>query len=351
MRIEEGIYLDFQDVLIKPKRSTLKSRSEVSLIRKFKFKWSSIQREFVPIIAANMSTTGTVNISKVMSEQKMITCMHKFITDDDVKEMQNWESKNPGYLKYVALTTGTLEQHYQRLQELLRQLPQIDMICLDIANGYGEHFVDFVRRVRLDYPNNIIIAGNVATPEMTEALILAGADIAKIGLGPGSACITRKVTGVGVPQLSAASTCADAAHGLDGMVISDGGCNVVGDISKALCCGADFVMLGGMLAGHDESGGEIVYKDNKPYIQFYGMSSKKANDDFAGGLANYRSSEGRELLIPYKGPLINTLLDIQGGLRSTCTYIGAKTIKQMPKCATFIRVNNQLNKSLEKYET
>lgn len=350
MRIEDSIYLDFSDVLLKPKRTTLSSRSDVSLIRKFKFKWSPKEVELIPICAANMDTIGTVENSKILASQKMLTCMHKFISDSDVAEMKRWEVFNPGYLGYIALTSGSTKESYNRLKTLLDELPQVNFICLDVANGHMESFIRFVESVRKDYPEHIIITGNASVPEVAEELILKGADIVKAGTGGGSGCLTRAVTGVGVPQLSMVFETADFVHSLDGHLMSDGACKEVGDISKALCAGADFVMLGGMFSAYGDIS-STVKKDGKLYKEFYGMSSKRANEQYGTKVSDLKASEGRELLVPYKGPLIHRLEEIQGGLRSTCTYIGAKTIKQMPKCATFIRVNNQLNKSLEKYET
>ena len=221
----------------------------------------------------------------------------------------------------------------------------ISKVCIDVANGYSTRFLDFVKRFRDSYPAVSIMAGNVVTGDVTEQLILSGVDIVKVGIGPGSVCTTRKMTGIGYPQLSAVIECADAAHGLDGLICSDGGCVDPGDVAKAFAGGADFVMLGGMLAGHDECGGKII--NNK--MEFYGMSSKAAQDKHAGGVASYRASEGKKVLIPYKGPVAGTMQEILGGLRSTCTYVGAKSLKQLSKRTTFVMVSNQRNLSLEQY--
>ena len=212
-----------------------------------------------------------------------------------------------------------------------------------MANGYSEHFVEFVKKTREQYPDKVIIAGNVVTGEMVEELLLSGADLVKVGIGPGSVCTTRVKTGVGYPQLSAIIECADAAHGLGGQIISDGGCTSPGDVAKAFGAGADFVMLGGMLAGHDESGGEIIQKDGKVFKQFYGMSSSTAMEKHVGGVAEYRASEGKTVEVPYRGEVENTLQDILGGLRSTCTYVGAQRLKELTKRTTFIRVSEQEN--------
>jgi GMP reductase len=262
------------------------------------------------------------------------------------------------------MSIGTSAADYDKfVQVYARVNDNLKYLCIDVANGYSEAFVSHVRNIRKIYPHIVIIAGNVVTREMTEELILAGADIVKVGIGPGSVCTTRIQTGVGYPQVSAIIECADAAHGLGGHVIADGGCTTPGDVAKAFAAGADFVMLGGMLAGHDEGGGEIVnrwYKkdytgaDGKPivevkqFVQFYGMSSKSANDKHFGGLKDYRSSEGRTVLVPYRGPAAATVQEILGGVRSTCTYVGANTIKQLPKCATFIRCTQTHNSVYEK---
>ncbi|HEX9827508.1 MAG TPA: GMP reductase, partial [Flavobacteriaceae bacterium] len=222
--------------------------------------------------------------------------------------------------------------------------PHLKFICIDVANGYSEHFVEFVKQTRDQYPDKVIIAGNVVTGEMVEELLLSGADIVKVGIGPGSVCTTRVKTGVGYPQLSAIIECADAAHGLGGQIISDGGCTIPGDVAKAFGAGADFVMLGGMLAGHDESGGELIERDGKPYKKFYGMSSQTAMEKHVGGVAEYRASEGKTVEVPYKGDVETTVQDILGGLRSTCTYVGAQRLKELTKRTTFIRVAEQENK-------
>ncbi|MEM6699210.1 MAG: GMP reductase, partial [Bacteroidota bacterium] len=245
---------------------------------------------------------------------------------------------------HLALSTGTGNSDRGKMNQLLSQFPQIRFICIDVANGYSEHFVDFVKKTRETHPEKIIIAGNVVTGEMVEELLLAGADIIKVGIGPGSVCTTRVKTGVGYPQLSAIIECADAAHGLGGQIISDGGCTIPGDVAKAFGGGADFVMLGGMFAGHDESGGQLVEREGKQYKLFYGMSSQTAMNKYAGGVANYRASEGKTVEVPYRGAVEATILDILGGVRSSCTYVGAKKLKELTKRTTFIRVQEQHNR-------
>lgn len=340
MRIESDLKLGFKDVMIRPKRSTLKSRSEVSLERTFEFlhgnRWTGI-----PIMAANMDTVGTFEMAKALAEHHLFTTIHKHYELEDWQKFINLIS--PGMLDYIAVSTGTGQSDADRLSELLAALPQIRFVCIDVANGYSEHFVSFVKRTRDRFPDKVIIAGNVVTGEMVEELLLAGADIVKVGIGPGSVCTTRVKTGVGYPQLSAIIECADAAHGLGGQIIGDGGCKIPGDIAKAFGGGADFVMLGGMLAGHDESGGELIEKNGKELKLFYGMSSKTAMTKYAGGVADYRASEGKTVEIPYKGEVSHTVKDILGSLRSTCTYVGASRLKELTKRTTFIRVQEQHN--------
>jgi len=342
MRIESDLKLGFKDVMIRPKRSTLKSRSLVSLNREFRFLHSDTIWKGVPIIAANMDTVGTFDMAKALFKKKLFTTIHKHysITDWNV-----FSSNAPqGIENHIAISTGTGKKDAEKLASIVSFNPQYKYICIDVANGYSEHFVGFVKQTREDYPDKVIIAGNVVTGEMVEELLLSGADIVKVGIGPGSVCTTRIKTGVGYPQLSAIIECADAAHGLGGQIISDGGCIIPGDIAKAFGAGADFVMLGGMLAGHEESGGEVIERNGKPYRKFYGMSSSTAMEKHVGGVADYRASEGKTVEVPYRGEVENTLQDILGGLRSACTYVGAPRLKELTKRTTFIRVAEQENK-------
>ena len=335
MRIADEVKLDYCDVLIRPKRSELKSRKDVDLNRTFTFKngkkWTGI-----PIAASNMDTIGTVEMGKVLSEFGMLTCLSKHIDGIDADKHEK---------ETMSLSFGMGEKKNGRTTTIPRSgCQEHPFFCLDVANGYTQRFIDFVKEVRSEWPEKILIAGNIVTAEMTEALLLAGADIIKIGIGPGSVCTTRKISGIGYPQLSAVIECADAAHGLGGFIMADGGCQFPGDISKAFGAGADFVMLGGLLAGHDECAGEVTTEESgESYKVFYGMSSDTAMKKHSGGVATYRASEGKTVKVPYLGPVSETIKQILGGLRSACTYTGARTIKQLPKCTTFVRVNRQLN--------
>ena len=386
MRIEEDLKLDYSDVLLRPKRSTLGSRKEVDLKRGFTFRnyrpyvptdvlpdgYPVVQEQYrhwrgIPIMAANMDGVGTFEMADVLALQGIMTCLVKTYSVNDLVNYFDVDDKShdPARTEYVAMSIGITDKDHDKFRKVYEQAgSKLKYVCIDVANGYSNRFRDFVSNFRLLYPNIVIIAGNVVTGEMTEELILAGADIVKVGIGPGSVCTTRIKTGVGYPQLSAVIECADAAHGLGGHIIADGGCTCPGDVAKAFAGGADFVMLGGMLAGHDEGGGEVITKyyetgeqwfdkknetynpvvEQKQYVQFYGMSSEAANKKHFGGLKEYRSSEGREVLVPYKGKVTATIQDVLGGLRSACTYAGAQRLKHLMRCTTFVRTNSQFNK-------
>jgi len=345
MRIENDIKLGFKNVMIRPKRSTLKSRVEVSLLRKFKFRHTGKEWQGVPVMAANMDTVGTFEMALALAQHKAFTAVHKHYS---IGQWKNFiETAPPDIAQHIAVSTGSGKADAEKLKAIMEQCPSLQFICIDVANGYSEHFVEYVKSTRAAFPDKIILAGNVVTGEMVEELLLAGADMIKVGIGPGSVCTTRVKTGVGYPQLSAIIECADAAHGLGGHIISDGGCRVPGDVAKAFGGGADFVMLGGMLAGHDESGGELVEKDGVKYKKFYGMSSETAMNKYAGGVAEYRASEGKTVTIRYRGPVNNTMQDLLGGVRSTCTYVGAQSLKELTKRTTFVRVEEQHNQWFE----
>jgi len=374
MRIEEDVKLDYKDVLIRPKRSTLGSRKEVDLERGYTFR--NYEPDFpdnvehrhwrgVPIMASNMDGVGTFAMADKLAEGGLFTCLVKTYSVEELVDYFNtdmYERTN-----YVAMSIGITDYDMGKFMRVHAGVDgNLKYVCIDVANGYSERFADFVRKFRNQYPHMVIIAGNVVTGEMTEELILAGADIVKVGIGPGSVCTTRIQTGVGYPQLSAVMECADAAHGLGGHIIADGGCTCPGDIAKAFAGGADFVMLGGMLAGHDEGGGEVITKiyetnevtrtddgfyesvyEEKKFVQFYGMSSKSANEKHFGGLKEYRSSEGRTVLVPYRGAVASSIQDLLGGVRSTCTYAGAVRLKHLSKCTTFVRCTQTHNSVYE----
>lgn len=341
MRIESDLKLGFKDVLIRPKRSTLKSRSQVEVTRQYTFKHSTCQWSGVPIIAANMDTVGTFGLAKALAAHQMVTAVHKHYS---IAQWQAFLSEIPAdYQHYLMVSTGTSENDFANTRKIMALSDKLQFICIDVANGYSEHFVEFVAKIRDEFPDKTIVAGNVVTGEMAEELIISGADIIKVGIGPGSVCTTRVKTGVGYPQLSAIIECADAAHGLSGHIIADGGCTCPGDVAKAFGGGADFVMPGGMLAAHNECGGKVVEHDGKQFMRFYGMSSQAAMTKHSGGVADYRAAEGKIVELPLRGSVEHTVQDILGGVRSACTYVGASRLKELSKRTTFVRVLEQEN--------
>ena len=348
MRLDNEVKLDYKDVLLKPKRSTLSSRRDVEMTRSFTFRNSGETYECCPIIASNMDGVGTFSMAKVIQEYKMLTTITKTTTIEQWRKAVGEGIK----LKYLSVCTGTGKlwddnaEDYTTMQEVLKSFPDVKFITVDVANGYHTNFSDFVGAVREEYPDKTIIAGNVVTAEMTEELIIQGADVVKVGIGPGSVCTTRTMAGVGVPQFSAVVECADAANGVGGHIVADGGCNMPGDIAKAFGGGAHFVMLGGMLAGHNES--EVQSKDGKR--EFYGMSSDRAREVHGKRKDGYRGNEGRAVILPDRGAVKETIEDILGGVRSSCTYIGARRLKDIPKCASFVRCNQSLNTVFETYD-
>jgi len=349
-RIEYEPKLDFRDVLLRPKRSMLRSRADVVLVREFHFDKSNRHYEGIPIIASNMDTVGTFDMAIELAKSQLFTTIHKHYAVEEWLAFAERVRRDPKVMKNIAVSAGTSDSDKEKLRAICNSISEVEYICLDVANGYSEHFVDFIRQVREEFPSHTIMAGNVVTGEMVEQLIISGADIVKVGIGPGSVCTTRKKTGVGYPQLSAVLECADAAHGLKGHVISDGGCSNPGDVAKAFGAGADFVMVGGLLAGHDQSGGEVIEREGRKYKLFYGMSSDTAMKKHHGSVAEYRASEGKTITIPYRGDVNLTVQDLLGGLRSACTYTGAPHLKELSKRATFIRVNQQANEMYTPFE-
>ena len=325
MRLEEDIKLDYSDVLIRPKRSTLTSRYDVDMTRTYKFVHSEKEWTGIPIMAANMDTVGTPDMHGVLSEYDMITCPARHYLKNDITAFRG---------KNICMMGGIDD-----VTTIITHNLKWDFIGIDVANGYTISVIDAVKSLRHHVPDAVIVVGNVVTADMTQELILAGADIIKVGVGPGSVCTTRLKTGIGYPQLSAVMECADAAHGLNGHIIADGGCTNSGDIVKAFAAGADFVMIGGILAGHDECDGVI----KNGMMEFYGMASESAMSRHNVPHREYRGVEGKTVSVPHKGPVKNTLIDILSGIRSACTYVGAKRLKSLSKCATFVRVNNTHN--------
>jgi len=342
MRIISDTKLDFSDVLFVPKRSTLKSRADVELQKLYSFRNSPTGLVGIPIVAANMDGVGTFEMAATLHQHNCLTALSKhYSAEEYIKFYSAGLDLTLHTIYSMGITTTDLEKYYKVKENV--DANKLQIVCIDVANGYNESFIDFCKKFRDKNPDKTLIAGNVVTPEVTEALILAGVDIVKVGIGSGAQCLTRVQTGVGYPQLSAVIECADAAHGLGGHIMSDGGCVNAGDVAKAFGGGADFVMLGSMFAGHSEGNSKI---SDSGEVEFYGMSSESARAKHNDG-EDYRSSEGRTTMIPFKGSVHKTIQDILGGVRSACSYVGAASLKQLPKCTTFIRVNNTHNRSYE----
>lgn len=367
MRIITDPKLDFSDVLIVPNYSTVSSRKDVTVTRDIQFKHTGARwGNSVPIIVANMDTVGTIEMANALDQHRVSVALHKHYSVEELVEFFGRQELDATPVFYsLGITQKDLEKH-AAVEKLMLQRYGLDQtvsvlrfVCIDVANGYTEDFKNFVARFRDANMHTIIMAGNVVTPDIVHDLVLAGADIVKIGIGSGSVCTTRKVTGVGYPQLSAIIECADAAHHLDAHICSDGGVTQYGDFGKAYGAGADFVMAGGMFAGHYECEGQIVtsyglemsrdeINDEEMAIDelsmvYYGMSSTTAQEKHNGGVAGYRASEGKTVTVPYRGHVANTMQQILGGIRSTCTYVGAREVEELRRRVRFIRVNRTHN--------
>lgn len=368
MKILGSTKLDFDDVLIRPKSSETASRSAVELLRHFdRFPNSTRSLSCVPIFAANMDTTGTFAMADALMQRNWMTCLHKHYS---IEELINYytldNSVDVPYpsrlIDCVWYSLGITDADINKLRSFLTFTNFSPNLCVDVANGYTDYFIEKLAEIRSVSQESIIMAGNVATHEMVDRVIRQGkADIVKLGIGPGSVCTTRLVTGVGYPQLSAVMESADTAHGSQhGYVCADGGCKTSGDICKAFGANADFVMLGGIFAGADECNGEWEYEwtgmncqlfnpfnpegdPPKTRLKYYGMSSYEAQDKYSGGPQDHRGSEGKAVYVDHKGPAEGLCKQIEGGIRSCCAYIGAKHIKDMGKCTTFVQVSRTHN--------
>lgn len=378
-QIIEEVQLDYCDVMIKPKRSTLNSRSEPNVYRDYKFRWTNRIINGNGLMVANMATTGTFEMAKVMQKNKMFCCLQKHYTYEELKTFLEDNFNNPESHNndYIFVSTGIKAGDYEKICKVI-DLGLCKNLCIDVANGYIPNLLSFVKKIREQYPSLAIMVGNVVTGDMVQDLILAGADVVKCGIGPGANCTTRKQTGCGRPQLSAVIECAEAAHAVDGLICADGGVTCTGDICKAYGAGADFVMVGSLVAGTDEAEGDVIekmyrtneyefyeedcctltkpstrewteYHPDKPIYEIkqfklaYGMSSKFAQDKHWCGMAKYRTSEGIVTLKEYVGPAQEIIDSYLGGLRSCMTYISAKRLKDIPKCCTFYKTNRILN--------
>lgn len=335
--------LDFDDVLIVPQRSTLTSRSDINLERTFKFYHSPRTWSGIPIVCSNMSFSS-FEMAKELSKFKIITCLHKY---HKIEQLIEYFNKFPENIDYTFISIGYKKSDLNYLLEFKNKTSMQPNICIDVPNGHMDVFCKYCKRVRDNFPESIILAGNVTNTSSTqELLIYGGVDIIKVGIGGGSACTTRFITGCGLPQLSCCLENAYSAHGLSngskklGLICSDGGHRTPGDVCKALCAGADFVMLGGYFAGADTCDGEWEYENNiKTKFSYYGMSTHHSQEIYEENIKEYRASEGTKITVPYKGSIKNIIQELLGGIRSCCCYIGAKFIKDMSKCSQFCKTN------------
>ena len=366
MQIINETQLDFSDVLIKPRRSSIDSRSKVDITREYKFKWCPYVIKGTGIMQANMGTIGNFEVSRKMLDKGLFACLHKHHNIDIlIKFYKELIKRGDDTWRRCLLGIGLRDNGIDKLRQINKELGIQVGIKFDVPNGYIPQVKDKVIELRKEFPEMFIMVGNVVTGDITEDLILSGADCVAVGIGGGSACRTREKTGCGRPQLSTVIECADAAHQVGGMICSDGGITCPGDICKAFGGGADFIMIGGLFAGTDEAEGEIITKwistgeydrvsydsgyifkphfEEKKFKQFYGMSSTLAQEKFQGGMKNYRASEGVVIEVPYSGSMDSILEDMLGSIRSMMTYIGAKNLKNIPKQCVFYKVNNQRN--------
>ena len=335
--------IDFKDVLIVPNKTTIKSRKEVSLQREFTFK-NNTKWKGVPIISSNMDTVSDVKTFDILRQHDYITCFPKHYN-------KKWTLDFPKHLELVdnyMLTCGTGDSN--NLIALVKKLYTFGIhprfICVDVANGYMKQLEDTCVQIKSFFPECILVAGNVVTPDSVyELMSQCGVDIVKIGIGSGAVCTTRLKAGVGYPQLSAMLECKSAAELGGGYLISDGGIVYPCDIAKAFAAGSDFVMCGSILAGHDESPGELVIaEDGQKYKTYYGMASETAVKKYNEGKMGYRTAEGKKVLIKLKGPLDTTIEDINGSLRSACSYTDSRNLEEFYNKSKFIEVNTTHNK-------
>ena len=339
-KVETELLLDFNDVLIKPKVSDITlTRADVNI----NIPWAST--EATPIVIANMMSTGTYKIAKIASKEKVLTFLSKEYTiEEHRKHLPSIDQR------YIAISSGVREKDLIKTLSILEEFPDIPAVNVDIANVYAniQGMWETVSEIRNRFPNIIIIAGNIATPEPIADLVDAGANYIKVGVGSGAACKTRSEVGIGIPQLSAIMDCHHHARSYGVKIISDGGCVTAGDVSKAIAAGAELVMIAGMVS-HCEECDNIIDINGDKFVSFYGLGSDKMYSIKKPDQAEYRPNEGRDLMIPVTGSIVEVIKQIKGALRSTCTYVGAPSINALYNKSVFVRVNNTINRSLERY--
>lgn len=349
MQILDGVKLDFEDVLLCPRRTLATSRKDINLFREFRFYHSPYNLKCIPIIVANMSSVGTIEAARTVTKYGMMCALHKYYDIDTIINFYH-ECKERRVLDKVWFSFGIRDKDFDKavlFNNSLKDEKYSPNLVLDSANGHMDKFCITCSKYRDLFKDSIICAGNVVIQEMTSELILhGGVDIVKIGLGSGSACLSRSIAGTGYPQLSACLENSAIAHGLKngdkklGLITSDGGIKQIGDIAKAIAVGSDIVMIGGMFSGYLENAGEWVLDEqgNKKSIKFYGMSSYYAQELF-DEVKDYTASEGEVKEVNYKGSMEVIIKEILGGLRSACSYSGASSLRDLSKCAALVRIN------------
>jgi IMP dehydrogenase len=327
--LERSRGLTFDDVLLIPRHSEISSRFnpqlESNLTRNFKMK--------TPIISANMDTVTEHEMAIKMSQLGGLGILHRFMTSDEqVKQVKLVRQYVKPLGLPVAASIGVKEEGMRRADLLVDA--GVDILTIDIAHGDSVMMFEILNYVKKKYPKIDIIAGNTATPEGVRGLVEHGADAVKIGIGPGSMCTTRIITGCGVPQLTAIAMCFNEAKKHNVPVIADGGIKTSGDIVKAFAAGASTVMLGSMLSGCLETPGEIEGGRKR----YRGMASKDAQVLWRGELPQGMAPEGEARWVNCKGSVENIMHELTGGLRSGMTYLNSHSIDEISKNARFMEI-------------
>jgi GMP reductase len=334
MFVDNEVKLDYSDVLLVPKESALTTRAQIDL------EVDHFDTKVIPIIAANMDGVGTFEMAKALGKYKIMTALIKHYSLEELVDFFTLEES-----AYAIYTMGTSDADYAKFAEFAARVesdsPNPIAVCVDVANGYSHHMENYIGKIRDAFPDIVLMVGSVVTPDRVETLIECGADIVKVGIGSGSVCTTRAITGVGYPQFSAVMECAAAAESAGGSIVADGGITCPGDAVKAFAAGAKYVMIGGLFAGHKEGLTDNLLAGEP--VPFYGMASKEAQDKHNGGIADYRASEGKFVIVPYRGTINDTVKTLLGGIRSACTYLGCESIENLHRKAHFVKVSRQLN--------
>lgn len=330
--------LTFDDVLISPQFSNIKSRKDVDLTTTI----SDLTLK-LPIFSAPMDTVSGPEMNEALYDHGAMGCLHRFMSiEENVKQFYESDRK-------AVVSVGLND--WERVEALYAD--GANKFLLDVANGAQMQVVEWVKQFRAKYKNEWLMVGNFASYNTITDFVVAlnenahYVDAWRVGIGPGAACTTRIKTGIGVPQLSAIIDCARTGYD----IVADGGIKNAGDVAKALAAGAKAVMLGSMLAGTAESPGDLISRPSKKqplscdmlmmdHFKSYRGSASKESYEAQGKSQDYISAEGESFLVPYKGPVKDVLKDIEGGLRSSFTYVGAKNLNEFQEKAIFVKITN-----------